>query len=75
MALSADDTAFIPLPGEQIHVTKAKTVTDRVRVKTTVEEREVCVEHVRETAHLNVERIPVEKEVDTAPTRITRAIR
>jgi uncharacterized protein (TIGR02271 family) len=57
----------IPLYQEQLHVTKAEVVTDRVRVTTSTDERAVTIEDTLERGHLRVERIAVERAVAQAP--------
>lgn len=62
-----DELSRIPLVEEQLAVMKAEAVTDRVRVATHVQEREVLVEYVEESGELIVERRPVDREVASAP--------
>lgn len=71
MSVIADDPndaeRRIPIVAEEIHVDKVEVTTDHVRVSTSVEYREVLVEEELECGILHVERIPVERQVETAP--------
>ena len=62
-----EETVPIPLLQEDLDVVASQVVTDRVRVATHVQEREVLVEHVEEQGELLVERRPVDREVEVAP--------
>lgn len=57
----------IPLYDEQIDVAKIEAVTDRVRVSTHVDERDVLIEDTVERGSVSVERITVERAVAEAP--------
>ena len=67
MNLEKHSDEHIPLIEERIVVDKVAAVTDRVRVSTTVETRDVIVEDVVERGALNVERVAVDREVSAAP--------
>jgi uncharacterized protein (TIGR02271 family) len=62
-----EETVPIPLLQEELNVVASQVVTDRVRVTTHVQEREVLVEHVEEQGELIVERRAVDREVKVAP--------
>lgn len=52
---------------EQLHVGKRIVETDRVRVRTVVDERAVVLEDSVERGALDVERVTMNQEVTTAP--------
>ncbi len=52
---------------EHLHVDTRLVETDRVRVRTLVDERDVTLEGTVQRGRLDVERIPLNKEVATAP--------
>jgi uncharacterized protein (TIGR02271 family) len=57
----------IPLYQEEIGIEKAEVVTDRLRVSTHVDERDVLIEEEVERGLLSVERVAVERPVAQAP--------
>ena len=67
MAIRSGDSDRIQLVTEHVDVNKSDVVTDRVRISTTVDEREVTVDYVQEHGHLHVERVPVDRPVENAP--------
>ena len=62
-----NDDRTIPLYEEQVAVTKKAVISDRVRVSTSVEERSVLVEEDLERGELHVERVAVDRPVQSAP--------
>ena len=62
-----DQHDYIPIVEEQVVVEKVVGVTDRVRVSTTTESREVIVEDVLRHGTLGIERLAVDREVADAP--------
>jgi uncharacterized protein (TIGR02271 family) len=62
-----EETVPIPLLKEELSIEASEVVTDRVRVTTHVQEREVLVEHVDEQGELVVERRAVDRQVEFAP--------
>ena len=62
----AGDTR-IPLFEEALVVDKTHAVTDRVQVRTTTETRDVVVDEILRRGSLEIERIPVDAEVQEAP--------
>lgn len=63
----SDTERRIPLFEEQLDIAKVETVSDRVRVTTHVETRDVIVEDQVERGTLTIERIAVDRMVDEAP--------
>ena len=61
------DQETIPLLEEQVTVRKTRSVTDRLRVSTTTEEKSVLIEDVLERGALTVERVAVDRAVFEAP--------
>ena len=57
----------VPIVEERIVVDKVAAISDRVRVRTTVETREVMVEDVLQRGQLDIERATVNREVDRVP--------
>ncbi|WP_174298025.1 DUF2382 domain-containing protein [Sphingomonas bacterium] len=62
-----DPTLRVPVFQESVTVDKIDVQTDAVRVRTSVEEREVLVEEVLARGALKVERFKVDRAVDSAP--------
>ena len=62
-----NDDRTIPLYEEQVAVTKKAVISDRVRVSTSVEERSILVEEDLERGGLHVERVAVDRPVQSAP--------
>lgn len=61
------DTVAIPLAEETLVTSKRVVETGRVRVRTEVEEREELVRDQVSRSRVNVERVSVNKEVDSIP--------
>ena len=61
------DEVRVPVTEERLHVGKREVETDRVRVRTRVDERQVMVEEQLETGRLDIARVPIDREVETAP--------
>ena len=57
----------IPLFEEQISVVKQQVVTGRVKVSRVTREHEQFVEEVLAREHVEIERTPINKRVETAP--------
>jgi uncharacterized protein (TIGR02271 family) len=57
----------IPLFEEQVSVVKQRVVTGRVQVSTVTREHEQLVEEVLAREHVEIERTPINKRVETAP--------
>ncbi|WP_375390514.1 DUF2382 domain-containing protein [uncultured Sphingomonas sp.] len=57
----------VPLIAEEASIDKVEVVSDRVRVSTSTEARDVVAEDMLETGALRVERVAVERQVDTPP--------
>ena len=66
MADSVSDVR-IPLVEERLVTSKREVETGRVRVRTLVEENETLVRETLRHASVEVERVPVEREVDAIP--------
>ena len=62
-----DHTLRVPIFEETVTVDKVDVQTDAVRVRTSVDQREVLVEEVVERGALKVERVSVDRAVDAAP--------
>ena len=62
-----DLTLRVPIFEEAVTIDKVDVQTDAVRVRTSVDQREVLVEDVVERGALRVERVSVDRAVDTAP--------
>jgi len=65
----ADDqrTVAIPLIEERLVTAKREVETGKVRVRTLVEERETLVEEELSRAFVEVDRVPMHREVDEVP--------
>jgi len=61
------DTVRIPIVEEEAHVTKRSGETERVTVRATVGEERVVVRDEVRHEHVEVTRIPVDREVAEAP--------
>jgi uncharacterized protein (TIGR02271 family) len=66
MADDASDVR-IPLVEERLVTSKREVETGRVRVRTLVEENEALVRETLRHATVEVERVPVEREIDAIP--------
>jgi stress response protein YsnF len=62
-----DLTLRVPIFEESVTVDKVAVKTDALRVRTSVDQREVLVEDVVDRAILRVERVSVDRAVDVAP--------
>ena len=62
-----EDPQRVALHEEVLHLQKVSVETDRVRVRTIVDERAAIVEGVVERGVIDVSRVPVEIEVTIAP--------
>ena len=67
MTIDHDDQLRVPVIEEQVAVTKVAVPTDRLRVRTVVDQREILIEDVLQRGSLDVERIAVNREVAEAP--------
>jgi len=61
-------TARIPLLDEEAQVVKREVETGRVRVRTVVDEREEWVRDAVTRENVEVERVPVGREIETVPS-------
>lgn len=61
------DEKIIPLVEERLHIGKVQAETDRIRVRTVVDEHTVDVRDTVERGTLEVERVPMQREVSEAP--------
>lgn len=65
---SADELELrVPLIAEDVQVDKVEVVSDRVRVTTATDTRDVLAEGDVKCGALRVERVAVERQVDEAP--------
>lgn len=62
-----ESTATLPLVEEALSVGKREVVTGRVRVRTATDHREELVTSDLSSERVEVERVPVDREVDVAP--------
>ena len=62
-----DLTLRVPIFEETVTVDKVDVQTDAMRVRTSVDQREVLVEDVVERGALRVERVSIDRAVDVAP--------
>ena len=60
--------AVVPVVEERVEVGRRIEETDRVRVTTQTETREVHLEEVAALEHVEIERVPVDRLVDSVPT-------
>jgi uncharacterized protein (TIGR02271 family) len=58
----------IPIAEEELRVEKRQTVTGRVRVRTEVDTVEELARASLDTETVEVQRVPIDRMVDTAPT-------
>ncbi len=61
------DEVRVPLVEERVQIEKVEVETDRVRVRTIVDEHSENVEQVLQTGRLDVRHIPLDQEVAEAP--------
>jgi len=57
----------VPVIEEEVTVGKRRVETGRVTVRTVPREREELVEQALESVEVDVERVPIGREIDTAP--------
>ncbi|MGI3903250.1 MAG: YsnF/AvaK domain-containing protein [Janthinobacterium lividum] len=62
-----DLTLRVPIIEESVTVDRVDVQTDAIRVRTSVDQRDVMVEEVVERGALRVERVPMDRAVDVAP--------
>lgn len=60
-------TQILPLEQEELRVERREVVTDQVRVRTVVEEAPIWRSEQVERGELDIERVPVERAVESAP--------
>lgn len=65
--ISDADEVRVPLVEERVQVEKVEVETDRVRVRTVVDEHSEIIEQVLQTGRLDVRHIPLDREVAQAP--------
>ena len=61
------DEATLPLAAEELSVSKEVRETGRVRVRTHTDEREAWVDETLSGEHVEIETVPVGRQVDAAP--------
>ena len=61
------DDLRIPIIQEEAHVTKRAVATEHVSVRTSTEEQGVVVQDALRREHVEVTRVPVDREVTEAP--------
>jgi uncharacterized protein (TIGR02271 family) len=61
------DEATLPLAAEELSVSKEVRETGRVRVRTHTDEREAWVDETLSCEHVEIETVPVGRQVDAAP--------
>jgi stress response protein YsnF len=57
----------VPVIEEELEIGKRRVETGRVSVRTVPREREELIEQALESVQVDVERVPVGREIDTAP--------
>lgn len=67
MSENRHETVAIPLAQEELVVGKRVVETGRVRVRTEIDEREELVRDTVSQSHVDVQRVPVNVEVDRIP--------
>ena len=67
MSDNRHETVAIPLAEEELVVGKRVVETGRVRVRTEIDERQEIVRDTFSTSHVDVQRVPVNVEVDRVP--------
>lgn len=65
--ISDADEIRVPLVEERVQVEKVEVETDRVRVRTVVDEHSEIIAQVLQTGRLDVLHIPLDREVAEAP--------
>ncbi|RZL20168.1 MAG: DUF2382 domain-containing protein [Sphingomonas sp.] len=65
--ISDADEVRVPLVEERVQIEKVEVETDRVRVRTIVDEHSETIEQVLQTGRLDVRHIPLDQEVAEAP--------
>lgn len=63
-AVSASDSRVIPIVEEQAVITRRKTLTEGLRVRTVVHEEEVAIDEPVATETVGVERVPLDRWVE-----------
>lgn len=58
---------LVPLVEERLHVGKRTVEAGRVRIRTTVEERQAWIREDLEHEEVSIERVPVGREVEAVP--------
>jgi uncharacterized protein (TIGR02271 family) len=61
------DEAKLRLAAEELSVSKQVSETGRVRVRTHTDEREAWVDETLSREHVEIETVPVGREIDAAP--------
>ena len=67
MVNDRDETVVIPIADEELRVMKREVETGRVRVRTVIDERQELIREELSKTAVNVERVPINVEVDTVP--------
>ncbi|WP_375383045.1 YsnF/AvaK domain-containing protein [uncultured Sphingomonas sp.] len=67
MADPDDRSLRIPIFEESATIDKVRVQTDAVRIRTSVEERDVSVEEVLTQGALKIERFKLDREIEVAP--------
>ena len=67
MADSRDETVIIPLAHEELVASTREVETGRVRVRTVVDEHEEIVRQELARSTVDVERVPIDREIDEIP--------
>src|SRR5690242_16120571 len=65
--MDEDRSKTLPLAEEVVRVDKREVVKGRVRIRTSTDEHEELVAQDLAGEHVEVERVPVDREVDAAP--------
>jgi len=65
--ISDADEVRVPLVEERVQVEKVEVETDRVRVRTVVDEHSETIEQILQTGRLDVRHLPFDQEVAEAP--------
>lgn len=65
--ISDADEVRVPLVEERVQVEKVEVETDRVRVRTVVDDHSETIEQILQTGRLDVRHLPFDQEVAEAP--------
>lgn len=65
--ISDADEVRVPLVEERVQVEKVEVETDRVRVRTVVDEHSETIEQILQTGRLDVRHLPFDQEVAEVP--------